>query len=189
MSKFIFLLTSVIISLGIFSFRNSHPVNESKVAPVPGQIEWLSWEEAQLKMQVEKKKLFVDIYTDWCTWCKKMDTNTFRQPHIVKYLNEHYYAIRFDAEYKEDIDFMGKTYQFTKNGNRGYHELAAEITRGRLTFPTIVFMDESQSLIQSVPGYRAPEEFEQIITYFARNEHTKTPWETYLKGYEPLPKE
>ena len=189
MSKFIFLFTALIVSLGIFSFRNSHPLPEPMMTSVPGQIEWLTWEEAQQKMQVQKKKLLVDVYTEWCGWCKKMDAGTFRQPQIVKYVNEHYYAIKFDAEYKEDIEYMGKTYRYTKNGRRGYHELAAEITRGRLSFPTIVFIDESQSLIQSVPGYREAQEFEQIITYFARNEHTKTPWETYQKSYLPLPKD
>ena len=75
-----------------------------------------------------------------------------------------------------------------KNGMRGYHELAAEITRGQLSFPTVVFLDEKIEVIQSIPGYRDTKEFETIATYFGRNEHLKTPWETYQKNYQPLPK-
>lgn len=175
--------------LSVYSFKTG---NEEPVQPVnkaTDKIEWLSWEEALAKSAVNKKKIIVDVYTDWCGWCKRMDASTFQEPHIADYVNEHFYAVRFDAEQKEDIVFQGKTYSFVKNGRRGYHELAAEITRGRLSYPTIVFLDEEQRVIQPVPGYKSAEQFEQIITYFGRNEHQKTPWETYQSSYQPLPKE
>jgi len=152
-------------------------------------IQWLTWEQAMQKSNVEKKKFIVDVYTDWCGWCKRMDAATFRQPEIAKYVNENYYAIKFNAEYKEDIVFNGKTYKYVANGRRGYHELAAELLQGRLSYPTVVFLDETQKVIQPIPGYKDPTQFEQIITYFGRNEHLKTPWEAYQKTYQPLTKE
>ncbi len=189
MKKILFLLSVVILGFGIYSFKYTENTSVSRIGEIPGKIEWLTWEQAILKSKTKKKKLMVDVYTDWCGWCKRMDAATFQQEHIAKYVNEHYYAIKFDAEQKEDIVFNGKTYKFVKNGKRGYHELAAEITRGRLSYPTIVFLDENHAIIQPVPGYKSPTQFEQIITYFARNEHLKTPWDSYQKSYQPLTKE
>ena len=186
MKKVLFLLSFLTFGFGVYSFKISSEVTKPIFEDAPGQINWLTWEQAVEKSQKEKKKLLVDVYTDWCGWCKRMDKATFQQPHIAKYVNDNYYAIKFNAEQKEEIVFNGRTYKFVKNGRRGYNELAAEITRGRLSFPTVVFLDENLNVIQPVPGYKDPDQFEQIITYFAKNEHMKTSWEKYQKAYQPL---
>jgi thioredoxin-related protein len=172
------------IATGVFSFKNS---TSQKLAPnKTTSVNWLTWEQALEKSKHQKRKLLIDVYTDWCGWCKRMDAATFNQPQIAKYINENYYAVKFNAETKEDIAYNGKTYKFVKNGRRGYHELAAEITRGKLSYPTIVFIDENLEVIQPIPGFRDAMEFEKIITYFARNEHKRTPWESYQRAYKPL---
>lgn len=148
------------------------------------EINWMSWEEAVEASSVEKRKFVVDVYTEWCGWCKKMDSSTFRDEEIVKYVNENYYAIKFDAEQKEDISLNGKVYKFNRTGKRGYHQLAAEITRGRLSYPTVVFLDEDLNLIQSIPGYRDTQSFEMIMRYFAENYHTSIPWKKYVRSYQ-----
>ena len=151
-------------------------------------INWMTFEEVEEALKKEKKKVFVDVYTKWCGWCKKMDKSTFKKKHIVQYVNDNFYAIKFDAEYKKDITIDGKTYKFIKGekGQRGYHELAAAITKGRLSFPTSVFLNDNLSLIQPIPGYLDEVKFEVIMTYFAENQHRKTPWTTYQKTYTPM---
>ncbi len=72
------------------------------------KVNWLSWDEALELSKTESKKLFVNVYTEWCGWCKRMDALTFDQPHIAKYLNENFYPIKFDAEQKDDIEFDDK---------------------------------------------------------------------------------
>ncbi len=171
--------------LGSVGFSYLKPVN-SMPGKDDSEIKWLSWENALEKCKMEKRKLLVDVYTDWCGWCKRMDRSTFENAQIANYVNAHYYPIKFNAESKADIEFKGKTYKFVKNGMRGYHELAAEITRGRLSYPTIVFLDEELEVIQPVPGFKNEMEFEKIITYFGRNEHKKTPWELYQQNYVPI---
>lgn len=151
--------------------------------PQSEKIKWLSWEEVVEKSKYKKKKIVVDVYTQWCGWCKRMDQTTFTNPFIISYVNQHYYPVKFDAETKADILFNGKTYRFVKNGMRGYHELAAQITRGRLSYPTFVFLDETFEVIQSIPGYRSVGEFETILTYFGTNSHKTTPWESYHRNY------
>ncbi len=155
------------------------------VLPLTGQrkIKWMTWEQAIEKNKTEKRKFVVDIYTKWCNWCKKMDKSTFRNEFIVDYVNENFYPIKFDAQSTEDIFYNGKMYSFIKRGKKGYHELALEITKGQLSFPTVVFIDESFNVLQPIPGFQGSDRFEQIITYFAGDHFKTTPWNNYAKIY------
>lgn len=147
--------------------------------PAAAQINWLTWEEAQVKNQAEPRKFIVDVYTKWCGWCKKMDAATFKQPQIASYINSNYYAIKFDAETKSDITFKNKVYKYIRQGSTGYHQLASEITFGRLSYPTIVFFDENLNIIQPLPGYQDPASLEKILKYFAEGYYKTTPWKKY----------
>ena len=52
-----------------------------------------------------KKKVFIDLYTNWCGWCKRMDLTTFSDPVIVNYIKNNYYTVKFDGETKDTIVF------------------------------------------------------------------------------------
>lgn len=187
-TKTIALFISLSVVATLFSFVKPSDENVETITKNNAQINWLTWEEALNKNEDNPRKFLIDIYTDWCGWCKRMDKATFQQADIAAYVNENYYAIKFNAEQRATIKFKGKEYNFKANGKRGYHELAAHITNGRLSYPTIVFLDKKLDLIQTIPGYRAPNEFEQIATYFGGNNHKKTPWESYQENYVPLAK-
>ena len=98
-------------------------------------VKWMTFDEAieataQAQAAGKKpKKIFIDIYTDWCGWCKKMDSETFEYPPISAYLNAHFYPVKFNAEQKEMIQFAGKDFKFVPNGRRGYHEISCCFTR------------------------------------------------------------
>jgi thioredoxin-related protein len=147
------------------------------------KINWMTLEQAIEKSKTEKKKIFVDVYTDWCGWCKRMDETTFADARIAEYMNENYYAVKFNAEQQQDIVFKNKTYHFKKVGTRGYHELAAEWLNNRMSYPTVVFINEDFEVIQPLPNYVEAPRFETIITYFGTNSYKKTPWETYEKNF------
>ena len=155
--------------------------------PVP--VNWMTLEQAMEKNKTEKRKIFVDVYTDWCGWCKRMDSTTFMDPSVARYLNEHYYPVKFNAEQQQDILFKDKTYHFKRTGARGYHELAAEWLNNRLSYPTVVFLDENFTLIQPVPNYQEPYKMETIINYFGSDSHRKTPWESFERSFVPGAKE
>lgn len=152
-------------------------------------IKWMSWEEVIELQKVEKRKVIVDIYTDWCGWCKRMDKTTFSDDSIASYINKTYYAIKFNAESKEPIQLGDKVYNFVKKDTpkgRGHHELALALTMGRLTYPSTVFLNEETQVIQSIPGYKDAKDFEVIMTYFGGNNHLTTPWQKYQDSYTPL---
>jgi len=170
-----FRLSLLVAFISLFSFSN---------LDAQRKIQWRTWEEVEKLQQKEPRKIFVDVYTTWCGWCKKMDKATFQQDHIAKYINENFYAIKFDAEYKPDIKFNGKTYKLVKSGKRSYNQLAVEITRGNLSFPTVVFLDENNTLIQPIPGFLNSDTFEMIATFFAENHFKDTPWKRYTATYK-----
>lgn len=166
---------------------NSHTPSANKAKSVtnePIAIQWMTIEQALEKSKTEKKKIFVDLYTDWCRWCKYMDSTTFVNPNIAIYLNEHYYPVKFNAEQEHDIVFKDKTYKFKKGRPKGYHELAGFWLNNKLSFPTIVFLDENQQVLQSIAGYQEVRKMEAIITYFGSDSHKKIPWESYEKNFE-----
>jgi thioredoxin-related protein len=173
----------LILLTGVLVFSESFTSSFTPVQTQQSSINWLTWAEVEELSSQEKRKVMVDIYTEWCGWCKKMDAATFQQSYISEYVNENYYAVKFNAEMREDLVFRGKTYSFVASGKRGYHELAAEITNGRLGYPTVVFLDEALEVIQALPGYKEPGEFEKILSYFAQDFHKKMPWDKYQKSY------
>lgn len=145
------------------------------------EVNWMSWDEAMQRSQADAnpKKIFIDIYTDWCGWCKRMDKDTFQNPEVAAYMRDTFYMVKLDGEHKEPIVYNGKTYNYVAKGRRGYHELAAALLQGRLSYPTVVFLDESRQMLSPVPGYQKPEPFLKIAKYFGEDIYKDQDWQTY----------
>ncbi|HEY3429872.1 MAG TPA: DUF255 domain-containing protein, partial [Cyclobacteriaceae bacterium] len=103
--------------------------------PEDKMVKWMTFEEALEKSKTEKRKIFIDVYTDWCGWCKVMDKNTFGEANVAKILNEDFYPVKFNAEQRENVVFNGTTFKFVASGNNGYHELAAALLNNKLSYP------------------------------------------------------
>lgn len=117
-------------------------------------IQWMSFTEAMEKSKTEPKKIFIDMYTDWCGWCKKMDASTFSDPQVAAYINEHYYAVKFNTEKEGPITVNDSIYTINaKYGRKGTHELAVRLLNGKLSYPTFVFLDERFNILSPVPGF------------------------------------
>ncbi|MEO1487182.1 MAG: DUF255 domain-containing protein [Bacteroidota bacterium] len=145
------------------------------------EVEWMSWEEALARSEsdAEPKKIFVDVYTDWCGWCKKMDKDTFQNESVAAYMKEHFYMVKMDAEGKDPIEFQGKTFKYVPSGRRGYHELAAALLQGKMSYPTVVFLDEKLNMLSPVPGYQKVKPFLKIAKYFGDNIYKDKDWKSY----------
>ena len=148
------------------------------------QVNWITFEEAVKLSEKKPKKLLIDLYTDWCGWCKKMDRDTYANEAIAKYINKNYYAVKFNAEQKEDVVFQGHTFKFRPSGSRGVHELAAALTNNKLSYPTTVFMNEDLAILQPLPGYYNAQNMEPILFYYGEDAHKKTPWPDFQKEFK-----
>ena len=167
--------------LAITAFTSGSEENTTE-----GGINWITMEEAiEIVEQGGNDKLFfIDVYTDWCGWCKRMDATTFADPTVVDVMNKNFYAIKFDGEAKREIELKGQTFKFVNQGRRGYHELAAALLQGKMSYPTVVFMDENFNMIQPLPGYRTGPEFLPILKYLGEKHYKNTSWEDYAAQYQ-----
>ena len=150
------------------------------------QVNWISWNEATELTETDTipKKVFVDVYTDWCGWCKKMDKDTFQNEEVAAYMKENFYMVKLNGEDKKPIEYKGKTFKFVPSGRRGYHELAAALLKNKLSYPTTIFLDEKMAILSPVPGYQKPESFLNIAQYFGDNIYLKKDWKTYSEEHK-----
>lgn len=153
-------------------------------------VKWITFEEAVEKSKTEKRKIFIDVYTDWCGWCKVMDKNTFTDPKIAALLNEKFYAVKFDAEQTADVVFKGTTFKFVPYGNKGSHQLAMALLNNQMSYPNFVFLDEEFRIIpviqgyQSLPGYRKPEDFHIFVNFVGGDFYKTKLIQDYQKEYK-----
>ena len=117
-------------------------------------INWMSWDQAVKANKSAAKPLIIDVYTDWCGWCKRMDETTFKDPRVAAYVNDNFYAVKLDAEQKGDIVYDGTTFSFQQQGKRGVHMLAASLLDGRLSYPSIVYLNGAMERTMISPGYK-----------------------------------
>lgn len=124
-----------------------------------GDLNWLTIDEAQNINNVEGKRFIVDMYTTWCGWCKKMDAQTFNDPEVKAFIDEHFFVIKMDAETKDTVNFKGKEYEWRPGGRKGINTLALELLGGRQSYPTIVYLDKELNKIKSIPGFKQKDQF------------------------------
>jgi len=167
---FIFLLAVISYS---FSVRD-HESNK---------INWLGFQEAAKKMEIKELPVIIDVYTDWCGWCKVMDRKTYGKSKVAAYINEKFYAIKFNAESKEDIMWRGKIYRYDKQ--RGIHSLALELIKKDMGFPNTVFIPDEKSEPQSMAGYLTPKEFQVYLTYYGEAKNKSLDFESYARRFKP----
>ncbi len=143
------------------------------------KVKWYSIEEALMLTGKEPRVLVIDVYTDWCGWCKRMDAATFADPGVAGILNRDFYPVKLNAEGREDIVLGDKTYKFVDNGRRGYHELAAIVTQGRLSYPTVSYVGPRGRVLMAAPGYKGPQQFRVYLDYFSGGAYERVSWEVF----------
>jgi thioredoxin-related protein len=157
-----------------------------------GEINWMSIEEAQAAQKNNPKKIMMDVFTQWCGPCKMLDKNTFQHADVASYVNQNYYAVKFDAESPKDIQYKGQTYSNpdydpNKKGRNGVNQFSRAM--GVSAYPTIIFLDEDLNVIAPIPGYKTPQQLEMYLKFFATDEYksitTKEQWLSYQEGFKP----
>ena len=148
------------------------------------KVKWYSLAEAIQLTLKEPRVLVIDVYTDWCGWCKRMDVTTFSDPDIVAILNSRFYPVKLDAEGKEDIVIGDRTYKYVAYGTSGYHEAAAIVTRGRLSYPTISYVDEKGRLLNASPGYKTPDQLKVYLAYYADGSYKTESFEEFVQSVQ-----
>ena len=165
------LLIALLITISLPIFGNAQKIN------------WMTFQEAVKLNETTPKKIFIDVYTDWCGWCKRMDQTTFQNQEVVAYMNENFYAVKLDAEMSDTIVFSGYTFvnEGGKNGRKGTHQLAAALLQGKMSYPSYVFMNEKNQLITVAPGYMEAKDFLPVLKYIGSDAYLKQSFKDYIK--------
>jgi len=155
-----------------------------------GKVNWMTFEEAEKAQKEQPKKVFVKVYAEWCGWCKRLDKATFADKRVADYLNENYYAVKFDAQHPDPVKLGGKEYtnpkfdtSRPKNARNATHQLALKY--GARSYPTLLFLNEKMGLIRAIPGYRDADAFLPILEQFNQTTITATPPEAKPKPALP----
>lgn len=161
----------------------NQPTPAPKVAPKPatvastadmpqakaGQdIEWLSITEVQERVKKEPRKILVDVYTAWCGPCKMMMRSTFKDPGLIKYLDDNYYAVKFNGESGETISFNGKEFKnpnynaaIPKTRRNSQHEFTRSL--GLRGYPTLFIFDPSLKKITESVGMKSAPQLMDVL--------------------------
>jgi thiol:disulfide interchange protein len=103
-----------------------------------------SIQKAKARAAKEKKPILIDVYTDWCGWCKKLDADTYSKKDVSDYVNANFVSLKVnpekDAATKKFVD------QYKVEG-----------------YPTILFTDATGKEIHRQVGYQPGPQFLQTV--------------------------
>jgi len=133
-------------------------------------LTWVGFAEGITQAKKTNKKVLVDVYTDWCGWCKKMDATTYVDERVSLYLANHYVVVKLDAESSRKIPYQGAEYT--------EQELAAAF--GISGFPSTIFLKADGEPITVYPGYADPVQFQSIISFIAEDHYLTKSFDEYL---------
>jgi thioredoxin-related protein len=132
--------------------------------------------------------ILIDFYTDWCGWCKVMDKKTYTDSHIIQYLNQKFYAVKFDAEGKDTVEYKGKEYSYVPSLQ--CNQFAYKLLNGNMGYPTTVFMNATGEVLSPVPGYLDAPTLESLLRYYGERNHEKgVNYDDFRKNFQPSPRE
>ena len=139
------------------------------------EINWISFPEALEAQKKEPKKIFMDVYANWCGPCKLLEKRTFSNEDLIAYVNENFYAVKFNGEGIEEIYFFDRVFNNPKydpqrKGKNSSHEFTQFL--GISAYPTMVFIDENGAPIMPVVGYYKPQQLEPYLKMIGQGDYT-----------------
>lgn len=144
-----------------------------------GAVKWLTFKEAQEKNKKEPKPFLIDIYTDWCGWCKHMMRTTYSSPALAQYVNTNFYPVKFNAEGKDTIEYNGETYTPTSALPRTPHGLAIKFLGKQLTYPSTVFVSNNFEFNLLTQGYLEEKKIQPILVFMTENAYKNVAYEDF----------
>ncbi|MDA0987334.1 MAG: DUF255 domain-containing protein [Bacteroidetes bacterium] len=136
------------------------------------ELKWYNFNEGIKLSSKQNKKLLVDVYTDWCTWCKKMDSNVYSNESVQSYLNKNFVVVKLNAEGNSKVNFMDSTFS------------AAEFSQGMgvTGYPATLFFTDKGAPITLLPGYVEAPMFLNVLKYIGESKYEKESFDSFVKS-------
>jgi thioredoxin-related protein len=167
------------ICFAIFLLLNSQLIAQSD----NGLVNWLSISEAQEKYKTNPKPMLIDIYTDWCGWCKHMMKTTYSNPNLAAYINNFFYPVKFDAETKDTIIYNGIVYKPTSKAPKTPHELAIKFLGNNLSYPSTIFIANNYEFNLLSQGYLDEKKIEPLLVFMVENLFKSVNYDDFSKQF------
>jgi thioredoxin-related protein len=116
---------------------------------------WRGWDAGLAEAGRTNRPVLVDVYTDWCGWCKRMDKDVYARADVQAYLARRFVVVKLNAEGSEAVSFQGKAYTS--------RTLAARF--GVTGYPTTIFLSGKGAHLGNVPGYIPAEKFLLLLRF------------------------
>ena len=153
-------------------------------------VNWMSLQSAMEKMKTQPKPLLIDVYTDWCGWCKTMMKTTYANQGLAQYLNTFFYCVKLDGEGKDTIEYLGKKYYPVSNKPRTTHPLAAKLLNNKLVYPTTLFLngydyEKKEFKVNMVAsGYLEQPKLEPILVFVLENAGRNSTYDEFNEYFQ-----
>jgi len=151
---------------------------------IKDEVKWYTLNEALALHKKKPKKIITDTYANFCNACRVMNKTVYNDPEVAKYINDNFYLVDLNAEYKEDVEFKGTVYKIGQIPNYPFHPMTLELTRKNLVFPSLTFLNENLDIIDVLPFYMGKETVLPILHFYGENNYKTTKWEDFFKEYK-----
>ncbi len=160
----------ILVAIAVIPLVTSLDLFSGSAGSSTSDIAWVELDEGIRLSNETGKKILVDVYTDWCTWCKEMDSDVYTSSAVLAEIEKHFIPVKLNAESNETVTFKGSS--MTK--------IQFSQAVGVTGFPSTLFVDAAQEPITLVPGFVPAERFTVILRYIGEEHYKTTPFQSYL---------
>lgn len=166
------------------SIHTSVSAQHGSTEEAPGLVKWLTFKEAFELNKTHPKPFVIDVYTDWCGWCKHMMKTTYSSPDVSNYINTWFYPVKFNAETHDTIEYQGTKYFNEGKGAKSTHQLALKLLGNQLMYPTTIFASYGANFVLNSQGFLDSKKIEPILVYTLENIFRTTSYDDFGKNFE-----